>query len=106
VRISTGRCVFLDDLNRCSIYPIRPLVCRRFPFLLAENLRDVSYASSCPQPRPATPEEVRAYLEVVAEHHRHKLLDLAMLDLAPDALEELGLSSYLPHARRKSSDAL
>ena len=25
---ANGRCVCLDDLNRCSIYPLRPTICR------------------------------------------------------------------------------
>lgn len=27
-----GKCVFLDNGNRCSIYPVRPMECRAFPF--------------------------------------------------------------------------
>jgi hypothetical protein len=27
-----NKCYFLDDKNRCRIYPIRPLQCRTFPF--------------------------------------------------------------------------
>jgi len=26
------RCVFLDSRARCTIYPVRPLQCRQFPF--------------------------------------------------------------------------
>jgi len=26
------RCIFLDDQKRCSIYPVRPLQCRTYPF--------------------------------------------------------------------------
>ena len=26
------RCIFLDNDNQCSIYPVRPLQCRTFPF--------------------------------------------------------------------------
>lgn len=28
-----GKCVFLEN-NRCTIYPIRPLICRFYPFAL------------------------------------------------------------------------
>jgi len=28
-----GKCIFLDD-NRCTIYPLRPLICRFYPFEL------------------------------------------------------------------------
>lgn len=27
-----GRCFFLDDMNRCRIYDIRPKICRIYPF--------------------------------------------------------------------------
>jgi len=26
------RCIFLDSRARCTIYPVRPLQCRQFPF--------------------------------------------------------------------------
>jgi Fe-S-cluster containining protein len=29
---SDGRCVFLDARGECSIYPVRPLQCRTYPF--------------------------------------------------------------------------
>ena len=27
-----GRCVFLDENRNCSVYPVRPLQCRTYPF--------------------------------------------------------------------------
>jgi hypothetical protein len=45
-----GRCVFLSD-NSCSIYKIRPLVCRFYPFQL-QNLKNnqylFTYTGECP----------------------------------------------------------
>jgi Fe-S-cluster containining protein len=32
LKMPKGRCVFLDDANRCRIYPVRPLQCRTYPF--------------------------------------------------------------------------
>jgi hypothetical protein len=32
LKMPAGRCVFLDDANRCRIYPVRPLQCRTYPF--------------------------------------------------------------------------
>jgi len=37
-----GKCVFLED-NSCSIYQIRPIICRFYPFEL-KNLRNNRYA--------------------------------------------------------------
>jgi len=45
-----GRCVFLKD-NSCSIYPIRPLICRFYPFQLKNtgiNKYDFVYTDECP----------------------------------------------------------
>ncbi len=33
----SGRCIFLDQSNRCKIYNFRPLVCRAFPFTFARD---------------------------------------------------------------------
>lgn len=45
-----GKCVFLKD-NSCSIYKIRPLICRFYPFQL-KNLRNnryvFTYTDECP----------------------------------------------------------
>ena len=40
-RIEDGKCVFLEN-NCCRIYPIRPLICRFYPFEL--DLRGAKYS--------------------------------------------------------------
>jgi len=49
-KTSTRKCIFLKD-NLCSIYKIRPLICRFYPFQL-KNLRHnkhaFSYTNECP----------------------------------------------------------
>ncbi len=34
IRLIGGKCFFLGPSNKCSIYPVRPLVCRFYPFML------------------------------------------------------------------------
>ncbi len=45
-----GKCLFLKD-NSCSIYQMRPLICRFYPFQL-KNIRDrkpmFTYTDECP----------------------------------------------------------
>lgn len=41
-KIEDGKCVFLKD-NSCSVYKVRPLICRFYPFQL-KNLRNSRYA--------------------------------------------------------------
>ncbi|MDD5112063.1 MAG: YkgJ family cysteine cluster protein [Candidatus Altiarchaeota archaeon] len=43
-----GRCVFLDAGGSCSVYDIRPEVCRRFPFFTLFGIPYCRHASFCP----------------------------------------------------------
>jgi Predicted Fe-S-cluster oxidoreductase len=31
-RLKNGTCIFLDETNKCKIYPVRPGLCRTYPF--------------------------------------------------------------------------
>lgn len=47
---ANGKCVFLTK-NRCTIYPIRPLICRFYPFELktaANGKHQFSCTNECP----------------------------------------------------------
>jgi len=46
----SGKCIFLEN-NRCSIYPLRPLVCRFYPFELriaANRKHEFLHTDECP----------------------------------------------------------
>jgi Fe-S-cluster containining protein len=45
-----GKCIFLEN-NRCTIYPLRPLICRFYPFELKTALNrkhEFLYTDECP----------------------------------------------------------
>jgi len=45
-----GKCLFLKD-NRCTIYRVRPLICRFYPFQLknhGNNRYSFSHTNQCP----------------------------------------------------------
>lgn len=45
-----GKCIFLKD-NACTIYQMRPLICRFYPFELKSNRRDeyvFAFTKECP----------------------------------------------------------
>ena len=50
-KTSEGKCVYLKD-NQCSIYQLRPLICRFYPFELKFNkdkkLHDFDFTVECP----------------------------------------------------------
>lgn len=71
----SGYCIFWDD--QCSIYPVRPSMCREWPFI--ENvLRDVSnwsaMAGSCPGIRIDIDDEV--IQDCVREERSASLLEM------------------------------
>ncbi|MFA5396075.1 MAG: YkgJ family cysteine cluster protein [Methanomicrobiales archaeon] len=37
LRRTEKACIFLDENNRCTIYPARPLICRTYPFALEQG---------------------------------------------------------------------
>lgn len=45
---NNGKCIFLNQDNSCSIYEIRPEVCRDFPFFKKFGLVYCRSASYCP----------------------------------------------------------
>ena len=50
-KTSEGKCVFLKG-NQCSIYPLRPLICRFYPFELKfdekKRLHNFDFTLECP----------------------------------------------------------
>jgi Fe-S-cluster containining protein len=34
LRRKNDKCMFLDDNNRCRVYPSRPMTCRTFPYVI------------------------------------------------------------------------
>lgn len=50
VKTEAGKCIFLKN-NSCSIYPIRPLICKFYPFELKKDSNGeyaFTYTSECP----------------------------------------------------------
>jgi uncharacterized protein len=53
-----GRCIFFDTQKQCTIHPVKPRMCRAWPFLetLIKNPENWdAMASACPGMAPAVP---------------------------------------------------
>jgi Fe-S-cluster containining protein len=61
-----GRCAFLTHDNRCSIYRIRPLVCRAFPLQVAEGGERIRFASTCASRRTSSDGDHEALNQMAA----------------------------------------
>jgi Fe-S-cluster containining protein len=66
IQRKNGLCKFLDG-NKCSIYEIRPLECRLYPYILHYENSEVvlKLHNDCPQkqlaPKPTIPESIKRY---------------------------------------------
>jgi Fe-S-cluster containining protein len=90
-----GRCVFHDAEGRCAIHPIRPAVCRAYPFQIDEDRRGVRWAGACASAGDDAEALERGVRDAVA-HDRSKQDDLLVLALAPELPAALGLGGYAP----------
>lgn len=95
-RKADGSCVFLDAHNRCSIHPIRPLTCRRFPYVISDDLVQIGYSQSCPSWRHGNDAECQALEQASVDSYNARVQDLWTLAFAPALLERLGLAAHLP----------
>ncbi len=94
-----GRCVFLDERDRCSIYAIRPIVCRRYPYRIDDDLQSIAYATGCKSDRAdGDTVEVEALADAAVASFNERLADLLVHELDPKAVGELSLDGYLPEA--------
>ena len=58
LRNLNGRCVFLDNDNRCKIYDHRPLGCKIYPAILDESCR-VVVDDKCPRKHEVSKRDLR-----------------------------------------------
>lgn len=68
-KTAEGCCIFLRD-NECSIYDVRPLICRFFPFHLQDQGNDryvFKYTAECPGLGQGPPLKRRFFDELFAE---------------------------------------
>lgn len=93
----SGACHFLDADGRCSIYAIRPLACRAFPYRLDDALDRIRMSSGCPTSRRGgSPEAVELLVQATVDLFNAKVRDLLLVEHGRDRLEALGLRRLLP----------
>lgn len=94
-RSNDGRCPFLSAELRCTIYPIRPVACRRFPLFVGDDLRTVRWASSCESRKDGNP---GALFEAALDSYNQRIRDHLVLRYARPVIDNLGLGRYLPRS--------
>jgi uncharacterized protein len=58
--VANGVCIFLQEGNNCRVHPVKPLICRQWPFLpaLLVEADELEYAKgACPGIDPACSHE-------------------------------------------------
>jgi len=64
-----GRCIFFDEQNQCTIHPVKPRMCRAWPFLNTVVHHPENWdamASACPGMVPSVPH--MDLVRIVADH--------------------------------------
>ncbi len=68
-KMENGDCIFLKD-NQCMIHPLRPMVCKSFPFVFSKNHDELSWGLSFKK-------EICPGLGVGSKVSEHELVSLA-----------------------------
>jgi len=94
LRKSGKRCIFLDDKMNCRIYPIRPLLCREYPFkVLFTNKNnaviDITSHCGCIITKDFDNENKVDFGEIVKEHYINSPEDADELELLDDIVQDV-----------------
>ena len=93
-----GRCVFLDAEERCAVHPIRPLVCRGFPWQVSDDWSVLRYSREC-QTHGRRPADADAMAQAAVDTFNERIRDLLMIANGIDRLRALGLDRDVPALR-------
>ncbi|MBU0581018.1 MAG: YkgJ family cysteine cluster protein [Candidatus Margulisbacteria bacterium] len=90
-------CPLLDNKNNCTIYNVRPLTCRRYPYTLMDNMKEIKFSKYCINPK--TIEKQNEYSQemfnTAIEVYNEKVKDLILIHHAKKELQEIGIYNYL-----------
>ena len=92
-----GSCYFLDEQNRCVIYDYAPLICKKFPFTLSQDKKEIFYSPKCKtySISIANKDKFYEHINAVIEHYNEMIKDLVLIYHAKKELKYLGLDKYL-----------
>jgi Fe-S-cluster containining protein len=86
-----GTCVFFGADGRCEIYALRPIVCRRFPYAIAQDAKTLSYSTSCRASLPGDAAMRRDLRAAALDSYNARIFDRMLVRRARRALVALGL---------------
>ena len=85
-----GRCAFLDDHDRCAVYPIRPYVCRAFPYQLDDDATEVRYSRACTSVADDPDEAAAAQMiDHAVTRFRQRAADKLLMQRPPEAVRRV-----------------
>lgn len=89
-------CPYLGKDNRCSIYKHRPITCRRFPYIIASDKKNIIFSQKCYKTKFANnKEQQETLLKAAIDSYNEKIKDLILLHYARKELSKIGLTKYL-----------
>lgn len=90
-------CPLRDKDNKCTIYDVRPLTCRRYPYTLMDNLKEIRFSKHCINPKniDALNDYAKEHFVTAIQVYNEKVKDLILIYHAKKELQDIGLSKYL-----------
>ncbi len=92
-------CPKLGKDNKCTIYGARPLTCRRYPFMLKDDLKAVTVSTYCKNLVVHAgnwgDENVQELFLSAIDSYNEKVKDLILIYYAKKELEDLKIGKYL-----------
>jgi Fe-S-cluster containining protein len=90
-------CPLLSKDKKCTIYNVRPLTCRRYPYMLMDNMKEVRFSRHCINPKTIKDLDVyaREHFDSAIASYNEKVKDLILIHHARKELAELGIGKYL-----------
>jgi Fe-S-cluster containining protein len=89
-------CPYLDKDNRCSIYQHRPITCRRFPYIITSDKKNIVFSQKCHKTKLTNNKnQQETLLNAAIDSYNEKIKDLILLHYARKELSKIGLIKYL-----------
>jgi len=99
-----GRCILLQEDNKCSIHKDRPWVCRTFPYHLDIGNQTFSWSTRCKtftQEKEHHPETQKMARTSFDNFYTEKIRDLVLVTIYREELVKLGLGKWLQFDEEK-----
>ena len=89
-------CPYRDQDNHCTIYEHRPITCRRFPYIITQNKKNIVFSKKCYSTKKEdNPPKQKELLQAALDSYNEKIKDLILIHYAQEELQKIELAQWL-----------